>query len=81
MEKLTKQQLDGICELLHHTHNEEMTQYILNTIGKENWTRDVLSECGGLMTVEQEDLFATITIKKNPNRREDEEIGEIDEYN
>ncbi len=31
--------------------------------------------------VEQEDLFSTITIKKNPNRREDEEIGEIDEYN
>lgn len=57
MEKLTKQQLDGICELLHHTHNEEMTQYILNTIGKENWNRDVLSECGGLMTEEQEDLF------------------------
>ena len=31
--------------------------------------------------VEQEDLFTTITIKKNPNRSEDEEIGEIDEYN
>ena len=31
--------------------------------------------------VEQEELFATITIKKNPNRSEDEEIGEIDEYN
>lgn len=31
--------------------------------------------------VEQEDLFSTITIKKNPDRREDEEIGEIDEYN
>ena len=31
--------------------------------------------------VEQEDLFASITIKKNPNRREDEDIGEIDEYN
>jgi segregation and condensation protein A len=31
--------------------------------------------------VEQEELFSTITIKKNPNRREDEEIGEIDEYN
>ena len=31
--------------------------------------------------VEQDELFATITIKKNPNRREDEEIGEIDEYN
>ena len=33
------------------------------------------------VVVEQEYLFATITIKKNPNRREDEEIGEIDEYN
>ena len=31
--------------------------------------------------VEQEDLFSAITIKKNPNRGEDEEIGEIDEYN
>ena len=31
--------------------------------------------------VEQEDLFSSITIKKNPNRSEDEEIGEIDEYN
>ena len=31
--------------------------------------------------VEQEEVFSTITIKKNPNRSEDEEIGEIDEYN
>ena len=31
--------------------------------------------------VEQEKLFSTITIKKNPDRSEDEEIGEIDEYN
>ena len=31
--------------------------------------------------VEQEELFASITIKKNPNRSEDEDIGEIDEYN
>lgn len=31
--------------------------------------------------VEQEELFSAITIKKNPNRGEDEEIGEIDEYN
>ena len=31
--------------------------------------------------VEQEELFSTITIKKNPERSEDEEIGEIDEYN
>jgi segregation and condensation protein A len=31
--------------------------------------------------VEQEELFSSIIIKKNPNRREDEDIGEIDEYN
>lgn len=31
--------------------------------------------------VEQEKLFETIIIKKNPNRSEDEDIGEIDEYN
>ncbi len=33
------------------------------------------------ITVEQDKLFSTIIIKKNPNRREDEDIGEIDEYN
>ena len=60
MEKLTRQELDGICELLHHTHTEEMTQYILNTIGRDNWTRDILSECGGLMTEEQEELFESL---------------------
>lgn len=60
MEKLTRQELDGICELLHHTHTEEMTQYILNTIGRDNWTRDILGECGGLMTEEQEDLFESL---------------------
>lgn len=61
MEKLTKQQLDGICELLHHTHNKEMVQHILNTIGKENWTRDILSECSyEHMTEEQEDLFESL---------------------
>ena len=33
------------------------------------------------LLVEQEDLFAKITIKKNPNKGEEEDIGEIDEYN
>ena len=61
MEKLNKQQLDGICELLHHTHNKEITQYILNTIGRENWTRDILSECSyEHMTEDQEDLFESL---------------------
>ena len=31
--------------------------------------------------VEQDELFSAITIKKNPDRSEEEEIGEIDEYN
>lgn len=60
MDKLTKQQEDAICKILHHTHNEEMTQHILNIIGKHNWTRDILSECGGLMTGEQEDIFESL---------------------
>ena len=33
------------------------------------------------ITVEQEELFAQIIIKKNPNISEEDEIGEIDEYN
>ena len=33
------------------------------------------------LLVEQEEMFASITIKRNPNKKEDEEIGEIDEYN
>lgn len=61
MEKLTKQELDGICKLLHHTHTEEMTQHILNTIGKANWTRDILSECSyDYLTEEQEDIFESL---------------------
>ena len=60
MDKLTKEQERGISKLLHHTHAEEMTQHILNTIGRKNWTRDILSECGGLMTEEQEDLFESL---------------------
>ena len=31
--------------------------------------------------VEQEELFSSIIIRKNPNRSEEEDIGEIDEYN
>ena len=33
------------------------------------------------VTVEQSELFSKITIKKNPNKGEEEEIGKIDEYN
>ena len=34
-----------------------------------------------IIVVEQEELFASIFIRKNPNISEEEEIGEIDEYN
>ena len=38
-----------------------MTQHILNTIGRNNWTRDILSECSyDYMTEEQEDLFESL---------------------
>ncbi len=60
MEKLNKQQEQGICKLLHHIHNEDVVQHILETLGKDNWTRDILSECQGLMTEEQEDLFESL---------------------
>ena len=61
MEKLTKEQERGICKLLHHTHTEEMIQHILNTIGRKNWTRDILSECSyDYLTEEQEDLFESL---------------------
>lgn len=60
MDKLTKQQEDIICELLHHSHSEEVTQYILERIGRENWTRGVLSSCAEFHTLEQEDLYESL---------------------
>lgn len=33
------------------------------------------------LLVKQEELFSTIIIERNPDRNEEEEIGEIDEYN
>lgn len=60
MDKLTRQQEDIICKLLHHSHSEEVTQYILCRIGRENWTRDVLSSCAEFHTLEQEDLYESL---------------------
>lgn len=34
-----------------------------------------------ILIVKQEELFSTITIERNPDINEEEEIGEIDEYN
>lgn len=60
MDKLTRKQEEGVYKLLHHIHDEKVTQHILEVLGKENWTRDILSECCGLMTEEQEDLFESL---------------------
>ncbi len=60
MDKLTRQQEDIICELLHYSRSEEVTQFILRTIGKENWTRDILSSCASELTEEQEDFQASV---------------------
>ena len=59
MDKLTRKQEEGVYKLLHHIHDEKVTQHILEVLGKENWTRDILSECDYL-TDEQEDLFESL---------------------
>ena len=61
MDKLTKQQQSGISELVHHIHNENVLQCILETIGKENWTRDILANCSiSLLTAEQYELLESL---------------------
>lgn len=60
MEKLTKHQQDGIAEMLHHIHNKEVIQCILETIGKENWSRGILSNSSSYLTDNQEDIFESL---------------------
>ena len=60
MDKLNKQELNGMWKLLHHIHNYEVTQYILETLGKENWTRDILMESHSYLTKEQKVLLESL---------------------
>ena len=60
MEKLTEQQLKGISKLLHHIHVEKVTQYILEVLGKENWSRPVLIESCEFLNEEQETLLESL---------------------
>ena len=60
MEKLTKEQQSGISELLHYIQDEKVVQTILETLGKENWTRGILSNCCEFLTEEQEDLYESL---------------------
>lgn len=61
MDKLTKQQQSGISKLVHHIHDENVLQCILETIGKENWTRVILANCSiSLLTAEQDELLESM---------------------
>ena len=60
MDKLTKQQLSGISELIHHIHNREVIQCILETLGKDNWNRDILSNCVRYLNDEQDNVFESL---------------------
>lgn len=57
MDKLTKQQEDIICELLHCSYSEEISQFILETIEEHNWTRSILASDPSFLTEEQKDLY------------------------
>lgn len=60
MEKLTTQQEKVINQLLHNSQSKEFTQFILDTIGKYNWTRGVLSNCTEYLTKDQWLLYESL---------------------
>ena len=60
MDKLTKQQFSGISEVIHHIHNREVIQCILETLGKDNWNRDILSNCVRYLNDEQDIIFESL---------------------
>ena len=60
MDKLTREQEYVICKLLHYSKSEDFSQFILNTIGKHNWTRNILSDTVEFLTEEQEDLYESL---------------------
>lgn len=72
MEKLTKQELSGISELIHHIHNKEVIQCILETLGWDNWNRDILSNCVRYLNEEQD-----IMLESFGGGYSSEEIDEI----
>ena len=60
IDKLTRQQEVIVRKLLHYSKSEEFSQFILNTIGKHNWTRNILSDTVEYLTEEQEDLYESL---------------------
>ena len=60
IDKLTRQQEVIVRKLLHYSKSEDFSQFILNTIGKHNWARDVLGDTVEFLTEEQEDLYESL---------------------
>ena len=61
MDKLNKQQLSGIAELVHYINDKNVIQCILEKLGKENWTRDILGNCSySNLTPEQEEVLESL---------------------
>jgi len=79
---------DKVKHIREHIATKEAMQFE-DLFQNDSTTQEIVTTFQALLEllkhqfiiVEQEELFASITIKKNPDRREDEEIGEIDEYN
>ena len=60
IDKLTRQQEVIVRKLLHYSKSEEFSQFILKTIEKHNWTRDILGDTVEFLTEEQEDLYESL---------------------
>lgn len=60
IDKLTRQQEVIVRKLLHYSKSEEFSQFILKTIEKHNWTRDILGDTVEFLTEEQEELYESL---------------------
>ena len=80
MDKLTKSQEDIVCKLLHCSYNEEITQFILDTIEEQNWTRNILGSDPSFLTEEQKELYYNLGGGFKMNEvKEDVEIAVINQ--
>ena len=80
MDKLTKSQEDIVCELLHCSYSEEITQFILDTIEEHNWTRNILGSDPSFLTEEQKELYYNLGGGFKMNEvKEDVEIAVINQ--
>lgn len=77
MDKLTNRQLKGIAELVHHIHDENAIQCILEALGEENWTRDILSNSYHYLTNEQKSIAESMG-GHYTSEEIDEELDNVD---